>query len=45
MGRGILALFQRLFGMGKNVAKTDAADVTKTDVGEVAGKFDERKIY
>ena len=41
MGRGILALFQRLFGMGKNVAKTDAADVTKTDVGEVAGKFDE----
>ena len=41
MGRGILALFQRLFGMGKNVAKTDVADVTKTDVGEVAGKFDE----
>ena len=41
MGRGILALFQRLFGMGKNVAKTDTADVTKTDVGEVAGKFDE----
>ena len=27
--------------MGKNVAKTDVADVTKTDVGEVAGKFDE----
>ena len=41
MGRGILALFQRLFGMGKNGAKTDVADVTKTDVGEVAGKFDE----
>ena len=27
--------------MGKNVAKTDVADVTKTDVGEVSGKFDE----
>jgi hypothetical protein len=27
--------------MGKNIAKTDVADVTKTDVGEVAGKFDE----
>ena len=38
---GILNLFRRLFGMGKNIAKTDVADVTKTDVGEVAGKFDE----
>ena len=38
---GILRLFQRLFGMGKNVAKTDVVDVTKTDVGEVSGKFDE----
>jgi len=30
-----------LFGTGKNLLKTDVADVTKTDVGQVAGKFDE----
>jgi len=38
---GILNLFRRLFGTGKNLLKTDVADVTKTDVGQVAGKFDE----
>ena len=38
---GILNLFRRLFGAGKNLLKTDVADVTKTDVGQVAGKFDE----
>ena len=38
---GILNLFRRLFGMGKNIAKTDVADVTKTDLREVTGGFDE----
>ena len=38
---GILNLFRRLFGTGKDLLKTDVADVTKTDVGQVAGKFDE----
>ena len=38
---GILNLFRRLFGAGKNLLKTDVADVTKTDVGQVAGKYDE----